>query len=112
MTFPIKTFHLLSKIFLDKQIKSEKDSYYVISVICGIYEIEQISKEKKRGQPRNRLNSREQNDGYQRGGGGAGKQVQQVMGIKSCTCDGPQVLHESLESLYCKPEWNIPVYVN
>jgi len=41
-----------------------------------------------------------------------GERVIQVMGIKKCTCDEHEVLHGSVESLYCTPETNIILYVN
>ena len=43
----------------------------MISLICGVSETKQIKQREKeeRGKPRNRLNHREQTDGYQKVGG-------------------------------------------
>ena len=44
----------LETIMLSKIHPSAKGKYHMISLICGIYEIKQITTKRKRGKPRNR----------------------------------------------------------
>ena len=55
------TWMELESIMLSERSQSEKDKYYMISLMCGIYETKQMSTGKKRetGKLRNRLLTRE-----------------------------------------------------